>query len=135
MAWAKRRETELAESGAIERATRLGHTVKQMIDRYLVEAEKARPLGETKRRTLNAVKNSYLGEMVDSDISQQVLVDYAPWRMSPAGGGIKPQIAGNDLAHLGSVLSHARLCTKSRETQLAPLGTLRSSQHRPSDLC
>ncbi len=88
VAWAKRRETELSEPGAIERANRVGHTVMQMIARYLVEAEKARPLGETKRRTLNAIKNSYLGEMVDSDISQQVLVDYALWRMSPAGGAL-----------------------------------------------
>ncbi len=108
VAWAKRRETELSEPGAIERANRVGHTVKQMIDRYLVEAEKARPLGETKRRTLNAIKSSYLGEKVDSDISQQVLVDYALWRMSPEGGAVKPQTAGNDLAHLGSVLSLAR---------------------------
>ncbi|CAG8865531.1 hypothetical protein PS627_01448 [Pseudomonas fluorescens] len=108
VAWAKRRETELAEPGVIERATRVGHTIKQMIDRYLVEAEKARPLGETKRRTLNAIKNSYLGEKIDSDISQQVLVDYALWRMSSEGGEVKPQTAGNDLAHLGSVLSLAR---------------------------
>jgi hypothetical protein len=108
VAWAKRRETKLAEPGAIERATRVGHTVKQMIDRYLMEVEKARPLGETKRRMLNAIKNNYLGEKVHSDISQQVLVDYALWRMSPEGGGIKPQTAGNDLAHLGSVLSLAR---------------------------
>jgi len=79
-----------------------------MIDRYLVEAEKAWPLGESKRRTLTAIKNSYLGEKLDSDISQQLLVDYALWRMSPEGGGIKPQTAGNDLAHLGSVLSLAR---------------------------
>lgn len=107
-AWAKRRETELAEPGAIERANRGGHAVKDMIDRYLVEAEKARPLGKTKRQTLLAIKNSYLGEVADSDISQQVLVDYALWRMSPEGGGIKPQTAGNDLAHLGSVLSLAR---------------------------
>lgn len=108
VAWAKRRETELAVPGAIERANRRGHAIKDMIDRYLVEAEKARPLGKTKRQTLLAIKNSYLGEVVDSDISQQVLVDYALWRMSPAGGGIKPQTAGNDLAHLGSVLSLGR---------------------------
>ncbi|MBK4996784.1 site-specific integrase [Pseudomonas sp. S37] len=108
MAWAKRRETELSEPGAVERGYRVGRTVKQMIERYLVEAEKARPLGETKRRTLNAIKNSYLGEMVDSDISQQVLADYALWLMSPAGGGIKPQTAGNNLVYLSSVLSLAR---------------------------
>lgn len=108
VAWAKRRETELAVPGAIERANRRGHATKDMIDRYLVEAEKARPLGKTKRQTLLAIKNSYLGEVVDSDISQQVVVDYALWRMSTEGGGIKPQTAGNDLAHLGSVLSLAR---------------------------
>lgn len=107
-AWAKRRETELAEPGAIERANRGGHAVKDMIDRYLVEAEKARPLGKTKRQTLMAIKSSYIGDVIDSDISQQVLVDYALWRMSPEGGSIKPQTAGNDLAHLGSVLSLAR---------------------------
>ncbi|UVL17675.1 site-specific integrase [Pseudomonas sp. B21-044] len=107
-AWAKRRETELAEPGAIDRANRGGHTVKDMIDRYLVEAEKARPLGKTKRQTLVSIKSSYLGEVVDSYISQQVLVDYALWRMSPEGGGVKPQTAGNDLAHLGAVLSLAR---------------------------
>ncbi|NWB30686.1 site-specific integrase [Pseudomonas gingeri] len=107
-AWAKRRETELAEPGAIERASRRGHTIKDMIDRYLVESEKARPLGETKRRTLTAIKNCYLGEVVDSEITQQVLVDYSLWRMDAEGGGVKPQTAGNDLAHLGSVLSLAR---------------------------
>lgn len=85
VACTKRRETELAEPGANERASRVGHKVKDIIDRYLVEAEKARPLGETKRRTLEAIKRSSLGERVDSDISQQVLVDYALWRMSPEG--------------------------------------------------
>lgn len=50
--WAKRRKTELAEPGAIERANRVGHTVKDMIERSLVEAEKARPLGRTKQQTL-----------------------------------------------------------------------------------
>lgn len=64
---------------------RKGHTVKEMIERYLIEAEKARPLGETKRLTLNAIKESYLGEKIDSDISQQVMVDYALWRMGPEG--------------------------------------------------
>jgi hypothetical protein len=41
----------LAEHGAIERANRGWHAIKAMIDRYLLEAEKARPLGRTKRQT------------------------------------------------------------------------------------
>ncbi|QVM98368.1 tyrosine-type recombinase/integrase [Pseudomonas sp. B21-012] len=107
-AWAKRRETELAEPGAIERANRKGHTVREMIDRYLVEGAKVRPLGKTKKATLLAIAASHFGEVVDSAINSQILVDYALWRMSPEGGAVQPQTAGNDLAHLGSVLSVAR---------------------------
>ena len=33
-AWIKRRETELAAPGAIERANRKGVTIKKMIDQY-----------------------------------------------------------------------------------------------------
>lgn len=51
-AWLKRRETELAEAGAIERANRKGITVKEMIDRYMAEYEAQRPLGKTKRKLL-----------------------------------------------------------------------------------
>ncbi|UVJ42549.1 site-specific integrase [Pseudomonas sp. LS1212] len=107
-AWAKRRETELAEPGAIERANRKGFSVKEMIERYLVELEKARPLGKTKRATLKAIAETDFGEVLDSDITSQRLVDFALWRMSEEGGGVQPQTAGNDLAHLGSVLSIAR---------------------------
>ena len=107
-AWVRRRETELDQPGAIERANRKGVTLKEMIERYLDEMEKVRPLGKTKRATLLAIAGSYLGQLADSDISSQVLVDYALWRMGVEGGGVQPQTAGNDLAHLGAVLSIAR---------------------------
>lgn len=107
-AWVRKREAELDQPGAIERANRKGATVKEMIDRYLVEMEKARPLGKTKRGTLKAISESYLGKVNDQDINSQQLVEYALWRMGKEGGGIKPQTAGNDLAHLGAVLSIAR---------------------------
>lgn len=55
-----------------------------------------------------AIAASHFGEVVDSAINSQILVDYALWRMSPEGGAVQPQTAGNDLAHLGSVLSVAR---------------------------
>lgn len=107
-AWARKRETELAEPGAIERANRKAATVKEMIDRYLIEMEKVRPLGKTKLATLKAISESYLGKLDDQDISSQVLVEYALWRMGKEGGTVQPQTAGNDLAHLGAVLSIAR---------------------------
>ncbi|MCT8963561.1 site-specific integrase [Pseudomonas veronii] len=108
LAWARKRETELAEPGAIERANRKAATVKEMIDRYLTEMEKVRPLGKTKLATLKAISESYLGKLNDQDINSQVLVEYALWRMGKEGGTVQPQTAGNDLAHLGAVLSIAR---------------------------
>lgn len=107
-AWARKRESELDEPGAIERASRKGATAKEMIEQYLREVEKARPLGKTKKATLTAIGASYFGKLNDTDINTQCLVDFALWRMSSEGGGVLPQTAGNDLAHLGAVLSIAR---------------------------
>ncbi|EJL02780.1 site-specific recombinase, phage integrase family [Pseudomonas fluorescens Q2-87] len=104
-AWARKRESELDEPGAIERASRIGVTLKDMIHQYLIEVEKARPLGKTKRATLTAIGETYMGKLADTQINTQCLVDYALWRMSPEGGSVQAQTAGNDLAHLGAVLS------------------------------
>lgn len=105
-AWLKKRESELADPGAIEKANRKGHTVKDMIDRYLDEYEKLRPLGKTKRATLKAIGESWLGKLADKDISSQKLVEYGLSRME--ADGIQPQTVGNDLAHLGAVMAVAR---------------------------
>ncbi len=107
-AWVRKREAELDQPGAIDRANRSGATVKEMIERYMVEMAKARPLGKTKLATLKTISESYLGLVNDQDLNSQILVEYAIWRMGPEGGGVLPQTAGNDLAHLGAVLSIAR---------------------------
>ncbi|WP_085656914.1 tyrosine-type recombinase/integrase [Pseudomonas sp. B11(2017)] len=107
-AWIKRRESELALPGAIERANRKGVTIRKMIEQYLVEYEKIRPLGKTKNSTLNAIKETWLGDLDDSALTSQKLVEFAQWRMSEEGGGVQAQTVGNDLSHLGAVLSVAR---------------------------
>ena len=104
--WIKRRETELAEPGAIARANRKGVTVRQMIERYLDEYEKIRPLGKTKRATLKAIGETWLGALEDVQITSQQLVEYGLRRMQE--DGIQAQTVGNDLAHLGAVLAVAR---------------------------
>jgi hypothetical protein len=81
-AWIKRRETELAEPGAIERANRKGVTIRKMIEQYLDEYEKIRPLGKTKNATLNAIKDTWLGDLEDSALTSQQLVEFAQWRMA-----------------------------------------------------
>lgn len=105
-AWIKRVETEMSAPGAIEKANRSGITVKEMIERYLLEYEKLRPLGKTKRATLRAISETWLGKLEDREITSQKLVEYADGRMM--NDGIQAQTVGNDLAHLGAVLSVAR---------------------------
>jgi hypothetical protein len=107
-AWAKRRETELSEPGAIERAHQGGVLLKDIIDKYLDEVGQAAPLGKTKEATLRAIMRSPLGALGAPQVTSQALVDYALWRMSPDGGKVQPQTVGNDLAHLGAVLAVAR---------------------------
>lgn len=107
-AWAKRRESELAEPGAIERESRTGVTLREIVERYLDEHDKTRPFGKTKEATLRRIAASHLGELKDDEITSQALVDFAQWRMSEEGGSAQAQTAGNDLSHLGSVLSIAK---------------------------
>ncbi|MBG6287706.1 site-specific integrase [Pseudomonas nitroreducens] len=104
--WLKRRETELSEPGAIERANRKGITVKEMIGQYLEEYGKLRPLGRTKEATLEAIAATWLGDVVDRDLTSQILVEYAMDRIEK--DGVQPQTVGNDLSHLGAVLTVAR---------------------------
>ena len=106
--WAKRRETELNEPGALDRANRGGVTVADIIHQYLDEVGKARPLGRTKEANLRATANTSLGKLSDTQLTSAELDNFALWRMSPEGGGVQPQTAGNDLAHLGAVLSIAK---------------------------
>lgn len=108
-AWAKRRETELSEPAALERERRGGRvTLAEMIERYIGERDPTKPLGKTKEATLRAVAASYLGGLPEREITSQALVDYALWRMSSEGGSVQPQTVGNDLSHIGAVLSIAK---------------------------
>ena len=105
-AWVRKREVELDQPGAIEYANRTGATIKEMIDRYLLEYEKLRPLGKTRRATLKAIGETWLGKLQDREVTSQKLVEYTDGRMM--NDGIQAQTVGNDLAHLGAVLSVAR---------------------------
>lgn len=107
-AWVKRRETELAEPGALERASRKATVLRDIIDQYLEEYERIRPLGKTKRATLKAIGSTWLGDTPDNELNSQRLVEFAQWRMSKEGGAVQAQTAGNDLAHLGAVMSVAK---------------------------
>lgn len=107
-AWMTRREAELAQPGALDRASREAVPLKKIIERYLEEYERIRPLGKTKRATLSAISESWLGGVLDCELTSQKLVEYAQWRLSKEGGGVQAQTVGNDLSHLGAVMGVAR---------------------------
>ena len=62
-AWARKRDAELDRPGAIERANRTGVTIKEMINRYLLEMAKALSLGKTKMGTFKVFSESYPGAL------------------------------------------------------------------------
>lgn len=80
----KRHEAELAVLGAIERMNRKTVSVKEMIDQYLDEYERVRPLGKTKRATLTARRTAVaIFQPSGSPI------DLVLYRASDCGDGIK----------------------------------------------
>ena len=106
-AWMKKREAELALPGALDAIINKSDVnIAQIIERYLDEYEAVRPLGRTKRATLKAIASTPLGEVMAEGFTSQIIVEYAQHRMK--NDGVQAQTIGNDLAHLGAVLSVAR---------------------------
>lgn len=107
-AWLKKREGELAEPGALERASRRGTALRDIILHYIEQQDAIEPLARTRRASLQATAKTWLGDVEDKDLTSQQLVEFVLWRMSAEGGGVQPQSAGNGLSHLGGVLGMAR---------------------------
>lgn len=96
--WIKRRETELAVPGALERPA--DPPLGEVIDRYITESQK--DIGRTKAQVLRAIKKDVLASMRCSEISSASVVAFAQ-RLTA-----KPQTVGNYLSHLGAVVALAR---------------------------
>lgn len=99
-AWAKKRETELAVPGAIERSKAGDPTLAHAIDRYIAESKKA--LGRTKTQVLRTIKTHDIAERRCSEITSADIVAFAQ------GLDVKPQTRSNYLSHLGAVFAVAR---------------------------
>ena len=97
-AWLKKRETELAVPGAMNKPT--DPYLKDVIDKY--NDDKLRPHGKTKDQVLRTIKNSDLGDLRCSEINSQELVRFAQSIQA------QPQTVGNYVSHLASVFSVAR---------------------------
>ncbi len=96
-AWLKKRETELAQPGAlIKRADPL---LKDVIDQYNLENKKEH--GKTKTQVLNTIKTAKIGELRCSEINSQELVEFCK------SINAQPSTRGNYMSHLASIFTVA----------------------------
>ncbi len=82
-----------------------GLTIGALIDRYVEAVKPAKRWGRTKDFSLAAIK-ARLGDVCISDLTSDVLVDFAQKRAAEGAGPVTVQM---DLAYIGSVLKVARV--------------------------
>jgi integrase len=89
--WAAKRELQLAELGALERAIAgletNALTVSELIDRYIAEVYPLRPWGRSKGDTLKQIQNADFGKLVASTVRASDIITHCRlWseRSSPA---------------------------------------------------
>lgn len=99
-AWLKKRETELAAPGAIDRAGMPDPPLSDVIERYVAESE--REIGRTKAQVLRAIKLQPIGALQCSTIGSSDIVAFA--QSLP----VQPQTVANYLSHLAAVFAIAR---------------------------
>jgi integrase len=97
-AWLKRRETELAKPGALEKKE--DPPLRDVIDRYLSESEKK--VGKTKSQVLRSIKGYDISEKKCSEIESADIVAFAQ------SLGSKPQTRQNYLSHLSAIFAIAK---------------------------
>jgi integrase len=103
VAWLKRRETELSEPGAIDRANVPEKSLANAIDRYIAESRKI--IGRTKAQVLASIKNHDIANMDCGEIRSQHIVDFASELLA---GDRQPSTVGNYISHLAAVFAIAR---------------------------
>lgn len=99
-AWLKKRETELAEPGALDKLQAPDPILSDVIDAYLREAK--RDYGKTKKQVLRSIKAADIGAMKCSEITSTKIVEFAQ------SLEVQPQTVGNYIAHLASIFAVAR---------------------------
>lgn len=97
-AWLKKRETELAQPGALNKPT--DPTLGEVIDQY--NKERMRQHGKTKTQVLRTIKASSIGQMRCSEIDSPAIVEYAKTIKAT------PQTVGNYMSHLAAMFLVAK---------------------------
>lgn len=97
-AWLKKRETELAQPGALTKPK--DPLLKDVIDQYNLEKQKTH--GKTKTQVLNTIKAADIGALRCSEITSPAIIAFAQ------SLDAMPQTRGNYISHLAAVFVVAR---------------------------
>lgn len=97
-AWLKKRETELAQPGALTKPK--DPLLMDVIDQYNLEKQKTH--GKTKTQVLNAIKLADIGALRCSEITSPAIIAFAQ------SLDAMPQTRGNYISHLAAVFVVAR---------------------------
>lgn len=98
--WLKKREAELAEPGALEKAKVADPVLADVIDQYIRESK--RDLGKTKAQVLRSIKAADIGGLKCSEVTSQAVLAFAQ------SLNVLPQTVGNYMSHLAAVAAVAR---------------------------
>ncbi|UYQ71260.1 site-specific integrase [Pelagibacterium flavum] len=101
-AWIKKRETELAEPGAIERENAPKGTLADAIDKYTETSAKA--IGKTKEQVLRSIKGYPIAELGCDAIRSDDIVAFG----RELHQKMQPQTVGNYMSHLAAIFAIAR---------------------------
>jgi integrase len=101
-AWIRKRETELAAPGALDRAKRPDVTLADAIDRYTETSRRA--IGRTKTQVLRSIKEYDIAQLDCGAISSSDIVSFAELLAESR----KPQTVANYLSHLAAVFAVAQ---------------------------
>ncbi|OHV24967.1 site-specific integrase [Rhizobium sp. RMa-01] len=102
-AWIVKREEELNQPGAIERANVIHVTLGDGIDKYVSSSLKE--IGRSKAQVLNSIKTYPIAQKAADKIESQDIVGLGEDLLKT---GIKPQTVGNYISHLAAVFAIAR---------------------------
>ena len=99
-AWLERREQELSQPGALERAKRTDPTLDQVIGRYITEYDKT--MGHTKAQVLRTLRGLPLAQTPVSEITSADILAML------RGLEVQPSTRGNYFSHLSTILNLAK---------------------------
>ncbi|MCX4029040.1 tyrosine-type recombinase/integrase [Endozoicomonas sp. SM1973] len=100
--WGRKRELELQTPEGIQKLKVAKVTIEQLIDRYIKEVDPIKPLGRSKRYTLEQLRCSDLGKIIAAELTSSDVLEHCKIRQSEGAG---PATVSQDVTYLRTIFS------------------------------